>query len=163
MIDLEGIVERKDEFVYPSHIQYRVLIPAGENIEARLDIPTGWVYIVVGEIHDVPSECFTHACEKDGRKVLPETLIDGTSMVLNYAEPFLVERYWLGVIRNVSDCDEIFRLRVVFLVCPTKYIEMARRRIALKREIEEIWRKLTFEEKVAIIKRAPEIVLALAR
>ena len=129
VIDLQRLVEHKRREVYPSHVHYRVLVPVGESVRIRLEVPRTHVYIVTGEVHDVPSEYFTHKCWKDGKLVLPETLIDGTSMVIEYPEPFIVEREWVGEVRNVSHIyrppgeDAVFRLRVIMLVAPRWLID----------------------------------------
>ena len=129
VIDILRLVEHKEYEVYPSHIHYRVLVPVGESVLVRLRVPETHVYIVTGEVHDVPSEYFTHKCWKDGKLVLPETLIDGSSMVIEFPEPFIVEREWVGEVRNVSHIyhppgeDAVFRLRVVLLVVPRYLID----------------------------------------
>jgi len=119
MRTLIEVVKTKLLGVYPSHVHYKVDVPPGVTIEAVMTVPTGYVYIVPGEIHDVPVDVFTHKCIKDGYLILPETLIDGTSMVINYPEPMVVEREWRGAVTNVSDTTQTFRLRVPILVVPT--------------------------------------------
>jgi len=175
--DLRRLVIHKIYEAYPSHIHYRVLVPIGETIEALLTVPPGYVYIVPGEIHDVPSDTFTHKCIKDDKPILPETLIDGTSMVMNYSEPMVVERYWHGWVKNVSNiysppgADTIFRLRVPLLVCPRPLYEAVKAQSEVIKEIEEIfaaiWIGLKPEEKVKLVKKlmvkAPEVLVAVAR
>jgi len=167
VIKLEDIISHKVEYIYPSHITYRVLVPAKETIEAILAVPPKYVYIVPGEIHDVPVDVFTHKCLKDGFQILPETLIDGTSMVINYPQPRLVEKHWYGVVKNVTDADEIFRLRVPLLVVPIDVIERLKAEAEVEKEMRDIfthlWKKLTFGEKVALMRKAPELLIALAK
>jgi hypothetical protein len=124
MVPLEVVVRHKRLGIYASHIHYRILVPPGETIEAVLAVPEGFAYLISGEIHDVPVDTFTHRCYKDGLPVLPETLIDGTSMVLNYVEPVIVYQGWHGIVRNVSDRPAIFRLRIPILVIPLHVVEL---------------------------------------
>jgi len=173
VVPLKNLIDHKDRRIYPSHVSYRVLVPIGKTIEALLEVPDGYVYLVPGEIHDVPTDYFTHRCEKDGFKVLPETLIDGTSRILNYAEPLLVEEYWYGVVKNVSDvyappgADTIFRLRVPILVIPKASVKRWRQEVEVEREmitvLMDIWQKASLEKKVELMTRVPELVTVIAR
>jgi len=169
VLPVKVIIEHKRYLVYPSHISYRVLVKVGKEIEAFLEVPPDFVYLIPGEIHDVPVDYFTHTCIKDDMTVLPETLIDGTSMILNYPEPILVERYWLGKVKNVSNiysppgADAIFRLRVPVLVIPKSTLKMWREEIGIEREMREVlaqaWAKATPEEKIRLMTRVPEMAV----
>ncbi len=167
------IIEHRIELVYPSHITYRVLIPVGEEIETILYVPEDYIYLVPGKIHDVPVDYFTHKCEKDGFPVLPDTLIDGTSMILNYPEPVIVEKYWKSVVRNVSHIysppgsDAIFRLRIPVLVIHRKVYERWVEEVRIEREAREIllrkWGRASLEEKIRLALEAPELLISIAR
>jgi len=163
---LKEVVKGKMKIMYPSHIAYKVLVPAKESVEAWLRVPDDFVYIVPGEIHDVPVDVFTHRCEKDGFPILPETLIDGTSMALNYPFPMLVEDHWHGIVKNVSDKDEIFRLRVPFVVVSLTLIKELREQAKVEDELIELfvqeWRKKSLEQKIELIMKAPELITLLA-
>jgi hypothetical protein len=137
-VPLEVVVRHKKLGIHASHVHYRVLVPPGEIIEAELTVPEGVVYLVPGEIHDVPIDTFTHRCYKDDILILPETLIDGTSMALNYPEPFLVYRGWRGVVRNVSDRPAMFRLRVPILVIPRHAIKLIESKPAIEDLLLEV-------------------------
>jgi len=166
------IAETKVEKVYPTHIHYRVLVPVGDQIEAYLTVPSGYAYLVVGEVHDVPSDYFTHRCVKDDMLVLPETLVNGTSTVINYPIPLLVEKYWKGIVKNVSDvyvppgADTIFRLRVPFAVVRSEVVKVWKEEAEVRREVLEAfaaaWRRLGVEEKIEVVARVPELVALIA-
>lgn len=173
IIDLLRVVAHKVYDIYPSHIHYRTLVPVGEMIKVRLKVPERYAYIVIGEIHDVPSEYFIHECWKDGKLVLPPTLIDNTSMQLTYAEPFLVEKEWIGIVRNVSHIyhppgnDEIFRLRVIILVVEKWIISRIRDYVRLFREMEpqlyQFIASLSIEDRIKLFLEKPEIAITMAR
>jgi len=167
------IARTKVEKVYPSHVYYRALVPIGEEIEAYLTVPRGYAYLVVGEIHDVPSDYFTHRCVKDDMLVLPETLVNGTSTVINYPIPLLVERYWKGVVKNVSNIyappgeDTIFRLRVPLAVVRSEVVEVWKEEAEVAREVVEafavVWKGLELKERIELVARIPELVALIAR
>lgn len=158
---------------YPTHVHYRVLLPVGADVSAVLYVPDGYVYIVPGEVHDVPADVFTHKCIKDGRLILPETLIDGTSMIINYPQPVVVWEYWHGTARNVSDIysppgtDAVFRLRVPLLVAPEDLVGEAERISEMEEgmmlALLEAWARMGPAERAALAERLMrEAPLALA-
>ena len=171
IVDLKHVIYQKTLMMYPTHVAYRVDIPGGESVEAYLEVPNGFDFIVTGEIHDVPVDTFTHECEKDGFKVIPETLIDGTSEVLAYPAPILVENYWRGVVRNITDTTQTFRLRVPFLCSPVGSIEIIRKEVTFEKEvmaaIRSVWMKLAEEGRLKLIEawmaESPALLAALAR
>jgi len=162
VVRLKDVTKHKKREIYPSHIHYRVPIDPGEEISAVLTVPDGYVYIVPGEIHDIPSGVFKHRCSKDRMLVLPETLIDGTAMTLNYPEPIMVKKYWEGYVTNTSDSVEVFKLRVPILVVKESIIEDLRSEIEIEEKMKETlmeqWKKASPEERIKMMAKTPELL-----
>jgi len=171
-MSLKVAIADKRKGTHTTHVKYRVLVPVGEEIEAYLKIPDKFCYLVAQEIHDVPSGYFLHQCIKDDMEILPETLIEGDSMIITYVQPVLVENYWKGWVKNVSDKyappgeDAIFKLRIPLLKLRRSYVEEVRKEVELEEELKytyyEMLRRLSPEKKIEFFMKRPELAVVTA-
>lgn len=115
---------------YPTFVYYDVSVPPQGTIHAYMHIPEEYVFHVRQEVHDVAVDVFEHQCFKDGKEILPRTRIGGATMTLKY--DFIVYGEWHGIVRNIVDEWERFRLRVDYDVYPRKEyfkeLELAKRK-----------------------------------
>jgi len=169
--DIGTLFLYKELWVFPTHLHYHVDVPAGETIEALLEVPENYVYLVPGEVHSVKDGVFEHECKKDGFPVLPKTLITGSTQVISYAQPITVREYWHGKVRNTSAATEKFDLRVPYLSMP---VETADELLTIAQFLHELmliiakaWTELDSGTKECIARRIleerPETLSALMR
>jgi len=101
-------------------LRYRMVVPAGTEVESIVYVPAGEVWQIWGEKHDVPSGVFEHGCWKDGMTMFEPMLVEGDNLVMEYRVPFVVREKIRGLVKNVTAADETFRLSVERVMYPRK-------------------------------------------
>jgi len=125
--DLKLLAEHKKLGIFPTFLAIDMSITAGTKIDIIFSPPKDWYIICIKEVHNVKEDVFKHTCYKDGKLVLPETLITGANMVWEYAEPLIVKKVLHGIVENTTTADERFILHVDVLYVPSEVIEKLER------------------------------------
>jgi len=114
------VVLLKEVGVHFHLLRYRMVVPAGTEVESIVYVPAGEVWEIWGEKHDVPSGVFEHGCWKDGMTMFESMLIEGDNLVMEYRVPFVIRERIRGLVKNVTAADETFRLSVERVMYPRK-------------------------------------------
>jgi len=156
VFDLKEIIRQKKHVSIFQIMTIRTTITAGETVEVRIDIPDDLVWLMVGDVHDVPAGVFRHECRKDGFTVL-DMVIHSDNMEIPYTIPFLVEQYLEGEFENLTDADEDFKLSIWIATMQRDYHARLLREIEFEDEIKklmvDIWEQLTLDEKKRMVEK----------
>jgi len=118
--DLMQIILLKEIGTHFHLLRFRMVVPAGTEVETIIYVDAAEVWEIWGEKHDVPHGVFEHGCWKDGMVMFEPMLIEGDNLTMDYRIPFIIWEKIRGHIRNTTTTDETFRLSVERVVYPRK-------------------------------------------